>query len=165
MISRKLMALLVVSAGLAWFSRGAEDTPASTRRPTYLPTTAPAVVPGGEVTALVTGKPWQRTILLPAIAPVEPVIQAPVYEPPPLAPVEPPPPEIPSAPPLPVTYLGKLQDKKMLSLYIRYQEQPISLHTGELLGEDYRLETIAADHALFRYLPLDTLQELRWDGQ
>lgn len=166
MISRKLIGLLVVSVALAWWSsRDAnDDSPRAPRKDTSGPAT-PKVLSGADSTSLVEEDPWRRIILLPAVESIVPV-STPVYEPPPLPPVElPPPPPPPSAPALTVTYLGMLREKNARVLYVRYQDMPVALKKGDLLGDEYRLEGLYADHAVFRYLPLDSLQELRWDEE
>ncbi|MCY1494818.1 hypothetical protein D9M68_287010 [compost metagenome] len=164
MISRKLIGLLLVSALLAWIT-GESDNPAPVGRHPSITPAAPSA-PAQPVAAAVADEPWRRAILLPAVEPVEPPEPSTEPEQPPiLAPVEPPPPPAPSAPPLPITYLGKLSADRNVVLYLRYQDQPVSLKVGELLGEDYRLEEVAPDHAVFRYLPLDIRQELRWHAR
>jgi hypothetical protein len=155
---------LLASALRALFSRESTESTSVTSRHATQARTEQSKTPIENTDMLISGRPWERTILLPAIDPVE-VSPAPVYEPAPLPPVDLPPPEPPSAPVLPVTYLGKLKSENKMVLYVRYQEQALSVRLGEVLGDEYRLEQVAADHAVFRYLPLDTLQELRWNGQ
>jgi hypothetical protein len=160
MISRKLLFVLLGSGLLAWLSYQPSSPATAYVRPAPLATTSPAATPPQPAL-----EPWRRLIELPAIEPMpisEPEV---LVEPIALAEVEPPAPEPPSAPPLPVQYLGRLHQADAVVLYIRYQEQAQSIKIGERLGDDYRLERIAKDHALFRYLPLDSLQELRWDEQ
>ncbi|MCY1290931.1 hypothetical protein D9M70_400980 [compost metagenome] len=165
MISRKLMVLLLATAVLAWFTSGRQSGSPATGNPAPATRPAEAEQPADHAGSSVAGEPWRRSILLPAIEPLEPPEPQPALEPPPLPPVEPAPPAQPSAPPLPVTYLGRLTAHPAVILYVRYQDRPVGLKSGERLGDDYRLESVAKDHAMFRYLPLDTLQELRWHGQ
>lgn len=163
MISRKLIGLLLVSALLAWITNES-DSPTPARRHPSISPEAP-LAPADPMAAAAIDEPWRRTILLPAIAPIEPAAPSTEPEPPILAPVEPPAPPAPSAPPLPITYLGRLSANRNVVLYLRYQDQPVSLKVGGLLGEDYRLEEVAPGHAVFRYLPLDIRQELRWHAR
>lgn len=162
MISRKLLFILLISGLLAWFSyQPPSPVPAHAR-------TAPSAAPSRSESAQhqqAQIEPWRRLIELPAIEPMPAQEPESLSEPIVLPEVELPAPAPPSAPPLAVHYLGRLHRAEGVVLYIRYQEQAQSIKIGERLGDDYRLERIAADHALFRYLPLDSLQELRWDEQ
>lgn len=166
MTSRTLYLLLAASSILAWLTSGEQDAPAA--YPAQHSPSPVTVAPrdARPTQAIPDVQPWRRVIDLPA---TEPLVQAepePPSEPLPLPEVEaPPPPPPPSAPPLPLQYLGQLRQANSVTLYVRYQEHATGLKRGDRLGEDYQLLRIAHDHAQFRYLPLDTLQELRWDEQ
>lgn len=163
MISRKLMALLVASAVLAWVTSGSDSVP-SASAPVPEPSFSEAL---RQPLSVLEGEPWRRVIQLPAAPAPEPVPEPMpelVFEPVPLPVMEPPPPPAPSAPPLPIEYLGQLGKPDEVVLYLRYQNRAQSMVAGEQLDNLYRLERIERGRALFRYLPMDTQQELRWDA-
>lgn len=164
MNSRTLYPLLAASVFLAWFTSGEPDAPTIHSAPRAAShSLTPPIATAAQT--IPSEQPWRRVIDLPAIEPPAPVEPEPLIEPLPLPEVQaPPPPPAPTAPPLPVQYLGQLRQSDVTTLYVRYQEHAIGIRPGERLGEDYRLVRIAQGHAQFRYLPLDTLQELRWDA-
>ncbi len=166
MISRKLMALLIASAALAWLTSRPEPAsiPALTLPSKQLH--GPAS-PLSQAQQVVDREPWRRAIELPAVEFVPEPEPEPVFEPVPMPIMvpPPPPPPPPSAPPLPIKYLGQLQHAGKVMLYIRYQDSAQSIAAGEQLDNLYRLDRIAQDYAVFRYLPMDVQQELHWNTE
>lgn len=164
MISRKLMALLVGSAVLAWLTSGPDTAPSpGAVFPEVLPRETLA-----RPSPVLEGEPWRRVIELPAEPVPEPVPEPMpelVFEPVPMPIMEPPPPPPPTAPLLPIEYLGQLGKPDQVVLYLRYQNRAQSMVAGEELDNLYRLERIERGRALFRYLPMDIQQELRWDAE
>lgn len=166
MISRKLIALLVVSTALAWLTSRTDS------EPVFSDARLPAESVAGQASVplqplqVTEREPWRRVIELPSVEITPEPEPEPVFEPPPLPVIAPPPPiPPPSAPPLPIQYLGKLQQADNVALYIRYQGRAQSIGTGEQLDDLYRLDRINQGYALFRYLPMDLPQELRWDAE
>ncbi|SDS21498.1 hypothetical protein SAMN05216198_1452 [Halopseudomonas litoralis] len=166
MISRKLIALLITSAALAWLTSRPE--PASIPAVTLPTKQHPGQAsPPLQAQPVPEREPWRRAIELPAVEFVPEPEPEPVFEPVPMPIMvsPPPPPPPPSAPPLPVQYLGQLQHAGKVMLYIRYQDRAQSIAAGEQLDNLYRLDRIAQDYAVFRYLPMDVQQELHWNAE
>lgn len=77
------------------------------------------------------------------------------WAPPPPPPPKPLPPPPPSPPPLPFTYLGRWVDDGKLTLFLAQGEQPVPIHTGQVLLGTWRVDEITERQVRFTYLPLD----------
>jgi hypothetical protein len=80
------------------------------------------------------------------------IVQPRVVLPPPPAP----PPPKPTAPPLPFKYLGKLGEHHT----VQKEEEFIELIPGQVIADQYKVESITEDQAVFIYLPLQEKQTL-----
>lgn len=166
MISRKLIALLVVSTALAWLTSRTDSDPVLSDAAIHPRSDASKLSVPLQPQQVTERDPWRRVIELRSVEITPEPEPEPVFEPPPLPVIAPPPPiPPPSAPPLPIQYLGKLQQPDSEVLYIRYQGRAKSIGTGEQLDNLYRLDRIDQGSALFRYLPMDLPQELRWEAE
>jgi hypothetical protein len=91
-----------------------------------------------------------------------------LFAPPVAAPRKPEPvalPEAPRAPPLPYKYdgSGELQGKRFVYL-AREGGSSAMVSVGETIDGTYRVENLARDHAVLRYLPLGTQQVLMYQA-
>ncbi|MFP5410782.1 MAG: hypothetical protein ACLGG6_07385 [Gammaproteobacteria bacterium] len=77
------------------------------------------------------------------------------WVPPPPPPPKPPPPPPPSPPPLPFKYLGRWVDDGKLTIFLAQGEQPVPIHTGQVLSGTWRVDAITERQVSFTYLPLD----------
>jgi len=82
------------------------------------------------------------------------------YTPPP-----PPPPSLvqvekpkPVAPPLPFTFIGNIEDKGEMMVFLGMGADVLKVRVGETFARDYRLESVAAESATVTYLPLKETQ-------
>lgn len=86
------------------------------------------------------------------------------YVPPPPAPLmvtaPPPPPTPPSAPPLPFKFIGKLDDRQQLQVFLLRGEQVLVVREGDLIDKTYKVQRIDAERMTLVYLPLDIAQSL-----
>lgn len=75
-------------------------------------------------------------------------------------------PVIPTAPPLPFKYEGQLGDPQTgkIIVYLSRGDLLYTITTGEMAGEQYRLEAINERQLTFVYLPLKTQQILAIPG-
>lgn len=74
-------------------------------------------------------------------------------------PAAPPPP--PSAPPLPFAFVGLLDaESTHPRVFLSRDDRLLIAAPGDVLDQQYRLETIAAAELVFTYLPLDQKQSL-----
>jgi hypothetical protein len=83
---------------------------------------------------------------------------------PPVAPVKAPLPPAPSAPPLPFTYLGKMQDGPVITVFVSQGGRNHVLHNGDNLA-GYRVEDITPTDMTFVYLPLNEKQRLTFGSE
>jgi len=74
-------------------------------------------------------------------------------------------PEAPKAPPLPYQHdgSGELQGKRFVYL-VREGRSSAMLSVGDIIDGTYRVENLARDHAVLRYLPLGTQQVLMYQA-
>ena len=74
-------------------------------------------------------------------------------------------PEAPKAPPLPYKYdgSGELQGKRFVYL-AREGRSSAMVNVGDTIDGTYRVENVARDHAVLRYLPLGTRQVLMYQA-
>lgn len=70
------------------------------------------------------------------------------------------PPPKPTAPPLPFRFLGTMIDRGTTTLFVAQGAQNLSIKTGDVVGEVYRLEQIGDTNATFVYIPLQERQTL-----
>jgi hypothetical protein len=87
------------------------------------------------------------------------------YVAPPPAPVmaasaPPPAPVKPTAPPLPFTFIGKLDDRRALQVFLLRGEQVLVVREGDLIDKTYKVQRIDAERMTLVYLPLDVAQTL-----
>ncbi len=66
----------------------------------------------------------------------------------------------PSAPPLPFTYIGKMIDGDVVTVFLAKQNQDYNLKLNDVVDNTYRIEQIGDDRVVITYLPLDTQQTL-----
>ncbi|QEY65031.1 secretion system X translation initiation factor [Metapseudomonas lalkuanensis] len=85
-----------------------------------------------------------------------------VAPPPPtaMASAPPPPPPKPTAPPLPFKFIGKLDDRQHLQVFLLRGEQVLVVREGDLIDKTYKVQRIDAERMTLVYLPLDVAQSL-----
>jgi hypothetical protein len=146
------LALAAVAAPLAWWWSGTTQTDGAA-----LPAQRAPAVPG----------PADRNAL--ELQPRGlPARRSDAFAPPPAAPRKAEPvalPEAPKAPPLPYKHdgSGELQGKRFVYL-VREGRSSAMLSIGDTIDGTYRVEDLARDHAVLRYLPLDTRQVLMYQA-
>lgn len=89
----------------------------------------------------------QSWFIAPAPAPISAVIP-------------PPPPPKPTAPPLPFTFIGKLDDRHQLQVFLLRGEEVLVVREGDLIGKTYKVQRIEPERMTLVYLPLDIAQTL-----
>jgi len=80
--------------------------------------------------------------------------------PPPTLPAKHVPPPKPTAPPLPFSYVGQMEGKDGLMIYLARGEELLSVKPGAQFDENYRLEAASPEQLTFIYLPLRERQVL-----
>lgn len=80
--------------------------------------------------------------------------------PPPPPPPAPPPPPPPQAPPLPFSFIGKILEGKQWTVFLAQQERTHAVTAGDLIGHEYKVESITPPLMTFTYLPLKQTQSL-----
>ncbi|BAN50723.1 hypothetical protein [Metapseudomonas resinovorans] len=80
--------------------------------------------------------------------------------PPVLAAAPPPPPPKPTAPPLPFKFIGKMDDRQALQVFLLHGEQVLVVREGDLIDKTYKVKRIDAERMTLVYLPLDIAQIL-----
>ena len=75
-----------------------------------------------------------------------------------------PPPLPPSAPPLPFTYMGKMQDGPVITVFVSQGGRNHVLHSGDNLA-GYRVDNITPTDITFVYLPLNEKQRLTFGSE
>jgi hypothetical protein len=81
--------------------------------------------------------------------------------PPPSAPASALPPSRPVAPPLPFTVLGKKLEDGSWEVFLGEQDNTYVVRAQEMIGNNYRVESIAPPTAVLTYLPLNERQTLQ----
>lgn len=72
-----------------------------------------------------------------------------------------PPPPVPSAPPLPYRLIGRYADNERNGVILQGPDgQIVIAHAGQLLGEQYRIDSLAGNTMVLTYLPLNLPQTL-----
>lgn len=69
-------------------------------------------------------------------------------------------PSEPVAPPLPFRYLGQITEEGRVTLFLSVNERNIAVKAGELIDDQYRVDSIENGVAVFTYLPLKHRQTL-----
>jgi hypothetical protein len=156
------MAFFGVAAGLAWGpqyfqktdegdeSVAASTTPVKSKTGT-LPAAAangkPAVIkdlsPSGD---LFTARSWKVAPILASVT-EQPVNQTPVVQ-------------APSVPPMPFQFIGKLNDRSDLQVFLQNGEKIYVVRKGDVIDETWRIERISDVELSFVYLPLHLSQTL-----
>ncbi|NWL77607.1 secretion system X translation initiation factor [Pseudomonas taiwanensis] len=80
--------------------------------------------------------------------------------PPAMASAPPPPPPKPSAPPLPFKFIGKMDDRQQLQVFLMRGEQVLVVREGDLIDKTYKVQRIDTERMTLVYLPLDIAQTL-----
>jgi hypothetical protein len=70
------------------------------------------------------------------------------------------PPPQPSAPHLPYTFIGRMIDGNIVTLYLSRNNQQYSVKLNDVLDGEYKVDKITDKSALLTYLPLNIQQEL-----
>ncbi|MNF50720.1 hypothetical protein D3C84_320220 [compost metagenome] len=66
----------------------------------------------------------------------------------------------PKAPPLPFKFIGKLDDRQQLQVFLMRGEQVLVVREGDLIDKTYKVQRIDAERMTLVYLPLDIAQSL-----
>ncbi|MFC5697085.1 secretion system X translation initiation factor [Pseudomonas sp. GCM10022186] len=66
----------------------------------------------------------------------------------------------PTAPPLPFTFIGKLDDRQQLQVFLLRGEEVLVVREGDLIGKTYKVQRIDPERMTLVYLPLDIAQSL-----
>ncbi|MGF6558584.1 hypothetical protein ABIA48_004964 [Pseudomonas sp. S30_BP2TU TE3576] len=157
------VAFLGVAAALAWFPeyfKQADDsdpavavvaTPAKGKTPgTSAPaSTAAAVAPIKDLSPagdLFAAHSWKAE---PALGTVteQPVVVTPVVQ-------------VPTAPPLPFQFVGRLDDRSGLQVFLQNGEKIYVVRKGDVIDETWRIERISDEELSLVYLPLHLSQTL-----
>jgi hypothetical protein len=69
-------------------------------------------------------------------------------------------PAAPVAPPLPYMYMGKMIENGRLSIFLTRQDKPYVVHAGDVLDNQYRVDSISPPIMELTYLPLKQKQTL-----
>lgn len=73
-------------------------------------------------------------------------------------------PAAPEAPPLPFSYLGKLDENGQTVIFLARDQRLYTVHIGDQLDSQYRLDALNNMQLEFTYLPLNTKQTLSMTG-
>ena len=74
------------------------------------------------------------------------------------------PPPVPTAPPLPFSYLGQVVDDDRVQVILTRGDRVITLHPGDKIDQNYRLESFSEGVLTFVYVPLASKQTLAVGG-
>lgn len=89
---------------------------------------------------------------------VKELFSAPViHQPPPLITQEV---YLPLPPPLPFSYIGRMVEDDLETLFLSSPQHNYVAHSGEVIEGDYRIDSISDDEVHFTYLPLALTQIL-----
>lgn len=69
-------------------------------------------------------------------------------------------PLVPTAPPLPFQFIGKLEDRQQLQVFLQNGERLYVVRAGDVIDEVYKIDHISATEMSFVYLPLKFAQTL-----
>lgn len=159
-MNRGLLIGLAATLAAVWYASGLEDTPAPE-----------LALPAGDARRMVRAmQPVQADA--PAIGRVpeaamvavgRDIFAAHSFLPPPPAPdmtlraAKPPP---PMAPPLPFRYQGRLVEESGTTVFLSQGDRMLVARVGDLIGNQYRVESISADAVIFIFEPLKQRQNL-----
>lgn len=90
---------------------------------------------------------------------VKDIFAAPVFK----RPAPPPPAEqiaAPTAPPLPFTYMGRILDNGVETVFLATPQNNYMVHSGDVVNNQYRIDSIDNGQMIFTYLPLTITQTL-----
>ncbi len=71
-----------------------------------------------------------------------------------------PPPPAPTAPPLPFRYQGRMTEGKETTVFLAQGERVLVARQGDLLNNQYRVESVTANAVTFMFVPLKQRQTL-----
>lgn len=77
--------------------------------------------------------------------------------PPPPPPAPPPPPRVPQ---VPFKYVGKLLEGGVLRAYVSLGDRLIAVHPGDVIDQQYRIDSVEAREIRLTYLPLNARQSI-----
>ena len=100
---------------------------------------------------------WSSAASQPASAPPSPLLRPVHAAAEAVTPTLPPPPQ---APPLPFRLLGRYNDEDRNEVILLHEGQVAVVHAGDLVGDTYRVETIAGNVMVLTYLPLNLQQTM-----
>lgn len=83
---------------------------------------------------------------------------APTAEPAPMPPIAPP--ALPQAPPMPFRFIGRHIDGEQVTIFLQYNERSVAARIGNIVIDQYRVESVHEGTVIMRYLPLDVQQTL-----
>lgn len=66
----------------------------------------------------------------------------------------------PTAPPLPFTYMGRMQDDGVDTVFLATPQNNYMVHSGDVVNDQYRIDSIGNGQVIFTYLPLTITQTL-----
>jgi len=75
------------------------------------------------------------------------------------------PPPVPQLPPLPFSYMGKLVEGKVTTVFLTDDEQNYIARLGDTIEGDYRVDEIDESGMTLTYLPLKRRQQLAFDTE
>lgn len=133
------------------------------------------VTPRGPARSVVTEAPRSDTTPslstaarpdIPLAGSGDPFTAASFVPPPPPAPVVvPPPPPPPKAPPLPFTFVGLLESgAEKPAAFLAHGDALLVVSAGEVVENDYRIESLSPTEVVLMYLPLKERQKLNVTG-
>jgi hypothetical protein len=69
-----------------------------------------------------------------------------------------------AAPPLPFSYVGRWKENGRTTLYLQRDDKPIAVRGPGRIDAEYSVQSIDERGVVFTYMPLGTVQALRFDG-
>lgn len=73
-------------------------------------------------------------------------------------------PEAPVTPALPFRVLGRYEDGGQTAVFLQYHDSSLVAHVGDVIVDDYKVESLDDSRLLLRYLPLNQVQSLDLGG-
>ena len=70
---------------------------------------------------------------------------------------------VPQPPPLPFSYMGKLVEGKVTTIFLTHDDENYIARLGDTINERYRVEEIGEDQMVLTYLPLKRRQHLAYE--
>ena len=160
------VAFFAVAAALAWFPeyfKQADDSDPVVATVATVATPAKGKAPGASTTAssaaaqvpikdlspagdLFAARSWKAEPA-PGTVTEQPVVAAPVVQ-------------VPTAPPLPFQFVGRLDDRSDLQVFLQSGEKIYVVRKGDVIDETWRIERISKEELSLVYLPLHLAQTL-----